>query len=755
MTNEMQLAHAADSPFGGTDFGNEMGGNQQSKPMGLKKIHRLLRGRYPLVITMGLLFGLAGALTGYLIQRPLFNGQFQVDISSTVPNLSSPVGDPIPDYDRLLQTQVAMIKNPELIQRAMEEDEWKSVGGAAPQDESSVTRFAQNVVAQNYPMDTSMVMITFSDPDRNIAIAGAKSILKAYTEFFNQMDPMMYSGKLQELDNDRTRYQDQINTCQQRLREIQSLLDTDDLTTFQSQNMAELGKLGNDLDEAKMQLEIDQGSLNAIQQGGSDGNDNPTTRTSPLTQDQIEAIDNGVLKQMLGERNEIASRMQEMKLDGYGDENPLIKQFRNVLAVRDKAIEDYIETYSQGGYRMGIAPDGRPGLTSLSQEIITLKMRIGILQTQFDQQKAKCDSVGKYSQMISDLKNTMKTAQDNLERTNADYERLVGVQSLNEKNQMRVIVSPFAPNEPSVDRRRMFTILGFFGGALLPTLVVLLLSLLDGRFRYSDEANSDMTGIPLLGILPNLPDLLTDPAQAATAAHCVHQIRTILQITGHSTERRVFAITSASPGDGKTSLTLALGLSFAASGSRTLLIDGDLIGGGLTARLNVNAEHGLLEAMASRDIAPFIRTTDVADLSFLPVGRAMGGYTGTVSPAAVRRLVDEARKQFDVVLIDTGPILGSIEASPVAVASDGVVLCVSRGQQRQLVDRALEHLHAIGGKLAGVVFNRAQAHDFERSTNRLGLSSVPAGADGRRSEAIGPVARAVASSVRSSSGSEH
>jgi capsular exopolysaccharide synthesis family protein len=298
-------------------------------------------------------------------------------------------------------------------------------------------------------------------------------------------------------------------------------------------------------------------------------------------------------------------------------------------------------------------------------------------------------------------------------------------------------------------------IVGFIGGALLPAVVVLLLSLLDGRFRYSDEANSDLAGIPLLGILPNLPDLLTDPTQAATAAHCVHQIRTILQITGHSTERRVFAITSASPGDGKTSLTLALGLSFSASGSRTLLVDGDLIGGGLTARLNVNAEHGILEAMASRDIAPFIRTTDVADLSFLPVGRAMGGYTGTISPAAVRRLVDEARKQFDVILIDTGPILGSIEASPVAVASDGVVLCVSRGQQRQLVDRALAHLHAIGGKLAGVVFNRAQAHDFERSTNRLGLSSVPAGSDGRRSEAIGPVARAVASSVRSSSGNDH
>jgi len=754
MTNEMQLANSAGLPPGGNEFGNDNGGNQQAKPMGLKKIHRLLRGRYPLVITMGLMFGLAGALTGYLVQKPLFNGQFQVDISPTVPNLSSAVGDPIPDYERLLQTQVAMMKNPELIQRAMEEDEWKAAGGSPPQDQASVTHFAQNLVAQNYPMDTSMVMVTFSDPDRNIALAGAKSVLKAFTEFFNQMDPMMYTGKLQELDNDRTRYQDQINTCQQRLREIQSFLDTDDLTTYQSQNMAELGKLGNDLNEAKMQLEIDQGSLAAIQQGGLDANDNPTTRTSQFTQEQIETIDNGILKQMLSERDQIAARMQEMKLDGYGDENPLVKQFRNALAVKDKAIEDYIESFGQG-YRAANGPDGRPGPTSMNEEILTLKMRIGILQTQYDKQKAKCDSVGKYSQMISDLKNTNQTAEDNLQRTNADYERLLGVQNLTEKNQMRVILSPFAGNEPSVDRRWIMTALGFSGGALMPTLVVLLLSVLDGRFRYSDEANSDMTGIPLLGILPNLPDLLTDPAQAATAAHCVHQIRTILQITGHSTERRVFAITSASPGDGKTSLTLALGLSFAASGSRTLLIDGDLIGGGLTARLNVNAEHGILEAMASRDIAPFIRTTDVADLSFLPVGRAMGGYTGTVSPAAVRRLVDEARKQFDVVLIDTGPILGSIEASPVAVAADGVVLCVSRGQQRQLVDRALAHLHAIGGKLAGVVFNRAQSHDFERSTNRLGLSSVPAGTDGRRSEAIGPVARAVASSVRSTSGNEH
>lgn len=752
MTNEMQLAHAAGLAPGGQDF-HAGHGNQKPKPIGFKRIHRLLRGRYPLIVTLGLIFGFAGALTGYLAVEPTFSSSFQVEINSTVQGINSPTGDLIAGYDRFLQSQVAMIRSYELIHRAMDEDEWKSAGGAPP-DETSVIRFAGALDAEIFPTDSSTLKVTFEDPDRAVALAGSQSVEKAFKEFFEQTDPMMYSQKLQELEKHRTKYQDELNSDEQQLRYIQDQWNTDDLASFQNQNMERLGQLGNQLNDAKMTLDIDQKSIGAIQGGPLDANGNPTTRTTPLTEDEIAAFDGGQLTKMHQDRDMLASEIEVLKDEGYGDAAPQMQHLNSRLRIQDEEIEKYIQSHNQG-YRV-TDPSGRPGLTSVGADIVRLKVTIQDLQAQYNQQKALCANVGKYSQVIRDLKANMSQVQDDLRRTDAEYDQLVSVQNLNEHNQMHVVSSPIAPNKPSTDTRRVMAAFGFFSGALLPTLIVILLSVLDGRFRYSDEANSDMSGVPLLGILPNLPDLLTDPSQAATAAHCVHQIRTILQITGHSTEQRVLAITSASPGDGKTSLTLALGLSFAASGSRTLLVDGDLIGGGLTARLNVNAEHGILEAMASRDIAPFIRTTDVADLSFLPVGRAMGGYTGTISPAAVRRLVDEARKQFDVILIDTGPILGSIEASPVAVASDAVVLCVSRGQQRQLVDRALEHLHAIGAKLAGVVFNRAQAHDFERSTNRLGLSSAPAGAEGRRNEAIGPVARAVASSVRSAGmGNDH
>jgi capsular exopolysaccharide synthesis family protein len=756
MTNETQLALAAGLPMPHDPmFGQQ--GNHSHKATGLKRIHRLLRGRYPLVITLGLLFGVAGSLMGYLSQKPLFSSVSKIEIDPTVrSNSPSNLGYGIPEYQYFLASQVSVIESPELIQRALDEDEWKA-GGGPRGDDLAMVRFASGLEVENTP-NTAIIKISYSDPDAKLALAGAQAVTKAYDEIYQESDPMGFASRLRELDKEKSTYNANLLGYQQQLSDLQQMYtadglrmySTDDMAALQSEAQMELTQLNFELAQEKSRLESDERATTPI--ADSSGAGNSMGKEPPLTEEQIASNDEGRLNKMLAGRDAISQQIDRLQADGYGDENPTMKYQRSEYQVWDNAIKQYEQSVNDGGH---VYANGRMSILPLKAEIASLKVQIDAQQKRYDEQNDLCAKIEKYAQSVKDIKKNITNAEGEIDRINNESEQLQTMANLNPTNQMRVVYRPTLASEPSTDRRKIMGALGFLGGALLPTLVVMLVSVLDGRFRYSDEANTDLGGIPLLGILPNLPDLLTDPTQAATAAHCVHQIRTILQITGASTERRVFAVTSGSPGDGKTSLTLALGLSFAASGSRTLLVDGDLVGGGLTARLNVNAEHGVLEAMASRDIMPFIRTTDVADLSFLPIGKALGGYTGTISPAAVRRLVDEARKHFDVILIDTGPILGSIEASPVAVASDGVVLCVSRGQQRQLVDRALAHLHAIGAKLAGVVFNRAQAQDFERSTNRM-LGSVPAGTDGRRSEAIGPVARAVASSVRSaSSGQEH
>jgi capsular exopolysaccharide synthesis family protein len=255
----------------------------------------------------------------------------------------------------------------------------------------------------------------------------------------------------------------------------------------------------------------------------------------------------------------------------------------------------------------------------------------------------------------------------------------------------------------------------------------------------------------LLGILPYLPDNMNDPEQAAVAAHCVHQIRTMLQISAAHEDRRVFAITSPTSGDGKTSLTLSLALSFASSGCNTCMIDFDMVGGGLTSSMDAKTDLGLFDALERGELNGHIRPTSFKRLSLVPVGRNDAQEIARLSPALVRQLIGQARERFDVVIIDTGPILGSIEAPLVGSVADGVILAIGQGQGRAQADHAMESLKRIGATLLGVVFNRAQPGDFRRAVSSASVRSVPnqgVSKPIRSLPALGPMANTVASQSR-------
>jgi capsular exopolysaccharide synthesis family protein len=233
----------------------------------------------------------------------------------------------------------------------------------------------------------------------------------------------------------------------------------------------------------------------------------------------------------------------------------------------------------------------------------------------------------------------------------------------------------------------------------------------------------------------------------------------MLQVGQNPDKRRAFMVTSASTGDGKTSLTMALGLSFAASGSKTLVIDCDMVGQGLTHRLKAHNVPGLIETLNLGTLRGHVRKTASKGLYVLPIGTADAVHAGVLSPQSIKRLLAACREHFDIVVIDTGPILGSLEASVVAAEVDGVIVAVARGQQQPLVEKAVKLLRSIGANLFGIVFNRAEQRDFQRSVASASIRSQSATkpAESRlllpesdESFRFGPLARSVASSVPSS-----
>jgi capsular exopolysaccharide synthesis family protein len=311
------------------------------------------------------------------------------------------------------------------------------------------------------------------------------------------------------------------------------------------------------------------------------------------------------------------------------------------------------------------------------------------------------------------------------------------------------------PGAPTTDRRLHFAGAGAMAGLCLPATLILVASLLWRKYRFSDETEADVaSSAPLLGILPELKGTARDAGQRTAAAHSVHQIRVSLQARalrdGHS-DSQVYLFTSASAGEGKTTLAASLALSFAAARLRTLVMDCDLVGRHLTASLQGQELEGLHEALRDGTIRGRVRKTD-AGLYVLTAGVAGATDAPAMSPSAVRSVLEEARRHFHVVLLDTGPVLGSIEAAVLAQEADGAVMVISRGQNRGLVQKAVRRLRTLGTPVLGFVFNRAKPQDFERSVG-ASVSQPAAGVVAESPSPVsepeslmrfGPVVRAVA-----------
>jgi polysaccharide biosynthesis transport protein len=726
------------------------GGNTAPPPPSpMRKIQRLLRGREKLAITLGLCGAIVGGLVGWFSQKPQWISSGTVWIRPIIPRLLD--SDKVmPFYTQYIQSQCAILVGPRVLDRAVQSNDWKATG--LPSNSDMAATLKQNLDVSS-PKNSQHIIVSYIDERDAVAHAAVRSVIHAYESIYSDANGQEMKQKIGQIEAKKDELESAIRGIQGQMRALTDKHGSDDLKVVYDESMKHLMQLRDQV--RGVQLKLDAAKATLAKQEGID----PAAALSP----EIIAQNDPTMRQYLANLDTMTFQLQQLARS-VGVKNPTYLSRAAEVEDQKQRIATYAEAYRKQ-FNGGKFFDPFSGqITLLSKDMFdNWDFQAGALQKQLDKEEADNNSLTKdWSQML-DLKQQLERFRTEKEKYDRQYDEQLAQAAMGGTLQ---VVSDGDTPIPAPDKRKQFAFVGFMGGAGLPIGIILLWGLLDPKLRYSEEAGSDMSGMTLLGILPNLPDRLTDPAQAATAAHCVHQIRTMLQINSRE-DHNVFAVTSASPGDGKTSLTLALGLSFAASGSRTLLIDCDLVGAGLTARLDMGGPDGVLEAMANRDLLPFVRPTDISDLSMLPVGQAQAHHAGMFSPAALKRMLTEAKKHFEIVLIDSGPVLGSIEATPVCAAADGVILTVSRGQQRPLVEKAMQHLMSIGARFAGVVFNRAQARDFARSISGISLRSIARhqqstgvhpgdartngngnGSQRTGGKAFGPVARAVASSVK-------
>jgi Mrp family chromosome partitioning ATPase len=163
---------------------------------------------------------------------------------------------------------------------------------------------------------------------------------------------------------------------------------------------------------------------------------------------------------------------------------------------------------------------------------------------------------------------------------------------------------------------------------------------------------------------------------------------------------------------------------------------------------------GLHDVLDGKPLEACVHSTDTPLLSILPVGQSGPDLVASLSPASVAQLLEQARQHYDTIVIDTGPIPASTDASLVTAQVDGVILTIRKGVQQHAAERAVMHLRSVGARIAGVVFNGAKVSDMEHSGFSAGASSRMSGGQppyqrgsvtaSSMSDRFGPVARAAA-----------
>jgi capsular exopolysaccharide synthesis family protein len=251
----------------------------------------------------------------------------------------------------------------------------------------------------------------------------------------------------------------------------------------------------------------------------------------------------------------------------------------------------------------------------------------------------------------------------------------------------------------------------------LPTLAVVpdfarLGSLSSRRRRLAASTAQDGQAIgPIADVRRNLTGYHPRGYIAGTA-ETYRMIRTSLQFSRAGSPPRTVVVSSAIKGEGKTSTAANTALVFAHTGAKTLLVDADLRRPNCHSLMNAFNHVGLSDVLAGQlHLETAIRPTAVDNLFFLSAGSPAPNPAELLTSSTMRETIGALAKNFDIVLIDSAPLMLTSDTCVMASMADGVMLVAGAHTPKRYIQRACQRLHYVGAKVLGVVFNRVNIND--------------------------------------------
>jgi capsular exopolysaccharide synthesis family protein len=615
----------------------------------------------------------------------------------------------------------------------------RTESGKTLSSKAAAERLLSAVQARSGGRDVDAIRISATGNQAAEAAAIANVYAEEYIERSREESRADLRSSRSFLEAQAERTSGRLDSLEGRLSDYMSENSAAALDEEASRTVERIATLEATRDEARIELKMKQAALET--------KENELESIEPRLAERAASNVEAQLKQV---QNRLARK--EGKLDQIYEENPSlrgapdagtreIKQEAERLRARaDSLSRKYVSQSLEAG---GIDPtagggegSGGQGLAYVAQQrrevaqariaVNGLEAKINTLNERLAEYRQKLERIPQQSIELAQMRRARQSAEklytfiiEKLQETRIREQSKIGYAEV-----VHPAPVPQVPFKPSTRRN---LILGLFLGLLLGGGLVLLRERLDTRLRRPEDVRAQ--GHDVAGVIPDFAplieedfggagDVTVDGRTVSTdlpmllnpmsgAAEAFRRLRNTIQFSRPDTVVQGLMVTSASPGEGKTTIALNAAIAMAQADRRTLMVDADLHRPRTHRCLGHRDEPGLTDVLFERrplDTARLNTGTDNLDL--LPAGREVPKPAELLGSKKMRAFIDRVREDYDVIVFDTPPVGALSDAMLLSTQCEGTLMVARAGEtDARAFAHAVEMLDDVGATLLGGVLN--------------------------------------------------
>ncbi len=650
---------------------------------------QVIKNRYGIILlTLCLVFLTAGVIT-YLMPKK-FQSEAVIEIKprnlgltpfGASANNLRPVQNMTPqDFG----TEFEKISSRNSLMRVVEKLQLTNNWGV---DRETALSILKNIVATQNIRGTNLISITVRHEDPEDAKNVAEEVANAYRDYRISLESSDTLRNLEELNTAVRNQEDKVEEARKLVNKIirqKGIRDTGDRGRFVRQESDEEMEARSALEQYNL-LITEKTQLESQIQSLLKNN----TEELILFAAGLELPDGNTIKTIYPQFLEAKLQLDSLKTSGLGPRHPSVQAASEMIQGMRRQMEGGVVSLR----------------ATLNKKLEIANDNLKAIELRKDATKQEAIMKGIETQDYNDAQNAYDM---DVELLNEMRIKQVGevIASKTPPDSILIHEEPVIANSYVTPKVSLNLALGLVLGLIFGLGIAFFLEYLDTSVKSLEDVERYLQ-VPVLAVIPKDVGILHKQSGMSPDAEAYRILRTNIEFNRKNPEDNAITVVSGGAGEGKSTTLVNLAYICAQGGYTTLMIDADLRRPRLHTFFDINNSVGLTNFLTTELLLEdVILQTPVDNLFFMPSGILPADAAGILNSRRMSELIQDVKQRFDLVLIDSPPILGVSDASVLASEVDLTMIVVQhRKLPRNMLVRVKQAVENVGGNVIGVVLN--------------------------------------------------